>query len=100
MFGGAFEGSYILVHQTGLADPAVSQDNNLGTSVDAFYACAELQYLEKDLLPRRHVVGVRVLCGRGSRWCLLMVVASGAVFAGSWVGASMSQAAEVCDGGP
>jgi len=40
-----------LVHQAGLADPAVSENNDLSALVWLLISKAELQYLEEDLLP-------------------------------------------------
>jgi hypothetical protein len=44
-------GAYVLVHQAGLADPAVSEDNDLRALARDCMGRTELQYLEKDLLP-------------------------------------------------
>ena len=43
--------TYILVHQARLADPAVSEDNDLRASAMKSISSPELQYLEEDLLP-------------------------------------------------
>lgn len=48
--------SYILVHQAGLADTAVTEDNDLPTSAGYTIAARERDYLEEDFLPRRHCV--------------------------------------------
>ena len=50
--------SYILVHQTGLADTAVAENNNLSAvrlSRDTRFSASLKAYLQ-ELLARRHVV--------------------------------------------
>ena len=42
---------YILVHQARLADPAVSEDNDLRALAVKGRPCWELKYLKEDLLP-------------------------------------------------
>ena len=48
--------SYILVHQAGLADTAVTEDNDLPTSAGYDISDTGRGYLEEDLLPGRHCV--------------------------------------------
>jgi hypothetical protein len=65
--------SYILVHQTGLADTAIAEDNDLfpvRSSRDTKYPVSVGPYLQ-ELLARRHVVG----WGAWRENCMLVIVA-------------------------
>ena len=62
MVGEALDFAYILVHQTGLADTAVAEDDDLferlmseSWDLKTSRSASFLPHLKKDLLPRRHV---------------------------------------------
>jgi hypothetical protein len=59
--------SYVLVHQARLANPAVTEDNDLPPLAPDNRSLRKLLYLEQDLLPGGHGVAGIVGCGRRAR---------------------------------